>query len=60
MMDMVEAAKAAGESTKGVIDKYMELQDTQDFVMQNARTLGKLRDSMLMITWRPYRALRLL
>ena len=41
MMDMVEAAKAAGESTKGVIDKYMELQDTQDFVMQNASNAWK-------------------
>ena len=41
MMDMVEAAKAAGESTKGVVDKYMELQDTQDFVMQNASNAWK-------------------
>lgn len=41
MQDMVDAAKAAGESTKGVVDKYMELKDAQDLVMSNAANAWK-------------------
>lgn len=41
MQDMVDAAKAAGESTKGVVDKYMELKEAQDLVMSNASNAWK-------------------
>lgn len=41
MQDMVDAAKAAGESTQGIVDKYMELKDAQDLVMANASNAWK-------------------
>ena len=41
MMDMVTAAKEAGESTQGIVDKYMELKDAQDLVMANASNAWK-------------------
>lgn len=41
MMDMVTAAKEAGESTQGIVDKYMELKDAQDLVMGNAANAWK-------------------
>lgn len=41
MQDMVDAAKAAGESTKGIIDKYKELNEAQDLVMANASNAWK-------------------
>lgn len=41
MQDMVDAAKAAGESTKGIIDKYKELNDAQNLVMSNASNAWK-------------------
>lgn len=36
LSEMVAAAKAAGESTQGVVDEYMELKEAQDLVMSNA------------------------
>ena len=41
MMDMVTAAKEAGESTQGIVDKYMELKEAQDLVMGNAANAWK-------------------
>lgn len=41
MMDMVTAAKEAGESTQGIVDKYMELKEAQDLVMSNASNAWK-------------------
>jgi len=41
MQDMVTAAKEAGESTQGIVDKYMELKDAQDLVMANASNAWK-------------------
>lgn len=60
MMDMVEAAKAAGESTKGVSISIWNCRTRRILSCRTHRTHGKLRDSMSMITWRPCRALRLL
>ena len=36
LSEMVAAAKEAGESTQGIVDKYMELKEAQDLVMGNA------------------------
>lgn len=41
MMDMVTAAKEAGESTQGIVDKYMKLKEAQDLVMGNAANAWK-------------------
>lgn len=41
MMEMVTAAKEAGESTQGIVDKYMELKEAQDLVMGNAANAWK-------------------
>lgn len=41
MMDMVTAAKEAGESTQGIVDKYMQLKEAQDLVMNNASNAWK-------------------
>lgn len=36
LSEMVAAAKEAGESTQGIVDKYIELKEAQDLVMGNA------------------------